>query len=55
MQQNDVKKVKANTMPTVFSKTCKIRIIEYGDNCDSFPLLNSFKTKVKDLITKKTA
>jgi len=39
-------------MPEVFTKDCKVNVIEYGENCDSFPLLDRIKTKIKDFFKR---
>ncbi len=40
-------------MPEIFSKDCKVKLIEYGDNCSSFPLWDSIKQKIAALFKKK--
>lgn len=40
-------------MPEIFSKDSKVNVIEYGENCSSFPLWDQFKARVKALFTKK--
>jgi len=33
-------------MPDIFNKDKKINIIEYGENCSSFPLWDRIKDKI---------
>lgn len=40
-------------MPEIFSRHSKINVIEYGDNCSSFPIWDRFRTKVRTLFVKK--
>ena len=40
-------------MPEIFTKDTKLNIIEYGENCSSFPLWDSFAQKIKTLWIKK--
>ncbi len=37
-------------MPKIFLKDTKFTIIEYGENCSSFPLWDDLKQKVKTII-----
>ncbi len=39
-------------MPDIFSKNCKVTVIEYGENCSSFPFWDNFKQKVMSLFKK---
>ena len=39
-------------MPEVFSKDCKVTVIEYGDNFSSFPLLDKLKIKIANLLKR---
>ena len=39
-------------MPEVFQKDCKVKVIEYGENCSSFPLWDKLKEKVISLFKK---
>ena len=39
-------------MPDIFSKDCKINVIEYGETCSSFPLWDRISAKIKMLFAK---
>lgn len=42
-------------MPDVFKKNCKIKVIEYGENCKSAPFWSILKEKAKTFWTRKAA
>lgn len=39
-------------MPDIFSKDAKFNVIEYGENCSSFPLWDKLAIKFKTLFKK---
>jgi len=39
-------------MPDIFSKRKPFKVIEYGENCSSFPLWDRFKQRVISLFKK---
>ncbi len=40
-------------MPDIFKKGKKINIIEYGDNCSSFPLWDQIKDKLSYFLKRQ--
>ncbi len=39
-------------MPDIFKKQHKIHVIEYGENCSSFPLWDRIKDKISTLLKR---
>lgn len=39
-------------MPDIFNKDCKVNLIEYGENCSSFPLWDKMKSKITSLLER---
>lgn len=39
-------------MPEIFQKDCKLKVIEYGEDCSSFPLWDSIKERVMKYFNK---
>ena len=39
-------------MPEIFKDSKKIRVIEYGENCSSFPLWDRIKEKVAAMLKR---
>lgn len=40
-------------MPDIFTKNGKFDVIEYGENCSSFPFMDKLKIKIQTLLSKK--
>ncbi len=39
-------------MPEIFTKDQKFNVIEYGENCSSFPLWDKLKLKINSFFKK---
>jgi len=39
-------------MPKIFSKDCEVNLIEYGENCRSFPLWDRLVGKISAFFKK---
>ncbi len=39
-------------MPDIFEKNCKVKLIEYGENCSSFPMWDKLKAKISTYFKK---
>lgn len=40
-------------MPDIFTKNGKFDVIEYGENCSSFPLMDKLKCKIQSFLGRK--
>lgn len=43
---------KEKAMPEIFTKDQKFNVIEYGENCSSFPLWDKLKLKLHNFFKK---